>query len=96
MVSLSVHVNVWGGEVGTATAVTEQHCALLHTHTEMMMMMTAYTYTAMMVMMMMMMMIMIRKYFIGKLLDAAVHTVRTVLPVEGSTLQCPLHKLQCG
>ena len=85
---LSIHVDIWRGEVGAATAVTEQHCALLHTHTDMkmMMMITSYTYTAMMMMMM------IRKYFIG-VLDAA---VRTVLPVVGSTLQCPLHKLQCG
>ena len=83
---LSIHVDIWRGEVGAATAVTEQHCALLHTHTDMMMI-TTYTYTAMMMMMMI-----IRKYFIG-VLDAAVHTV---LPVVGSTLQCPLHKLQCG
>jgi hypothetical protein len=87
MVGLSIHVDIRRWEVGAATAVTEQHCALLHTHTDMkmMMMITSYTYTAMMMMM-------IRKYFIG-VLDAAVHTV---LPVVGSTLQCPLHKLQCG
>jgi len=96
MVGLTIHVDIRRGEVGAATAVTEQHCALLHTHThtdmkKKMMMITSYTYTAMMMMMMMM----IRKYFIG-VLDAAVHTVRTVLPVVGSTLQCPLHKLQCG
>ena len=88
---LPIHVDIRRGEVGAATAVTEQHCTLLHTHTDMkimmMMMLTSYTYTAMMMMMMM-----IRKYFIG-VLDAAVHTV---LPVVGSTLQCLLHKLQCG